>query len=355
MHQDNAMAQCCRSLLKGPTAPIQFTTTLSQSMASNSPKIVFGGAPIGPGTNFGFPDEESIEKVYKLLEEGGCDTIDTARIYWGSEDWLGKTNAGKRFTIDSKTPGGFVAGASTGENIPQHAKETVEKLGVESVDVYYIHAPDPSLNLEDQLKGINEAHKAGYFKRFGLSNFKAADVQRTYDICKEKGYPLPKVYQGNYSPVARKQETELIPTLRKLGIAFYVYSPLAGGLLTKTPQQLREGGEDAGRYAKSHILSGQYGGLYNKPSYHKALELWEEAAKEAGCSRAELAYRWVAFDSTVDGKHGDAVIFGARKHSQIAETLSWFKRGSVGEAAKAKIDEIWKVVEHEAPLDNYNQ
>ncbi|KAF7347256.1 Aldo-ket-red domain-containing protein [Mycena venus] len=308
-------------------------------MASRSPKIVFGGAPIGPGTNFGFPDEESIERVYKLLEESGCDTIDTARFYWGSEDWMGKTNAGKRFTIDSKTPGGLVAGASTGENIPQHAKETVEKLGVESVDVYYIHAPDPSLDLEDQLKGINEAYKAGYFRRFGLSNFKAADVQRAYDICKEKGYPLPKVYQGNYSAVARTAEAELIPTLRKLGIAFY--------------QQLREGGEDAGRFAKSHILSALYGGLFNKPSYHKALELWEEAAKEAGCSRAELAYRWVAFDSAVDGgKHGDAVIFGARTHSQIVETLSWFKRGSVGEAAKAKIDEIWKVVEHDAPSDN---
>jgi aryl-alcohol dehydrogenase-like predicted oxidoreductase len=211
------------------------------------------------------------------------------------------------------------------------------------------------VELEDQLKGINEAYKAGYFKRFGLSNFKAADVQRVYDIAKEKGYPLPTVYQGNYSAVARKQETELVPTLRKLGIAFYVYSPIAGGLLTKTVQQLREGSEDAGRFAKGHRMQGLYGGLYNKPSYYKALELWEEAAKEAGTSRAELAYRWVAFDSVIDPKYGDAVVFGASKHSQISETLVWLKRGSVGEAAKAKIDEIWKVIEHEAPLDNYNQ
>ena len=155
--------------------------------------------------------------------------------------------------------------------------------------------------------------------------------------------------------VARKQETELIPTLRKLGIAFYVYSPIAGGLLTKTSQQLREGNEDAGRFAKGHMFEGLYGGLYNKPSYYKALDLWGEAAKEAGCSRAELAYRWVAFDSAVDPKYSDTVIFGASKHSQISETLAWLKRGSMGEAAKAKIDEIWKVVEHEAPVDYYNQ
>ncbi|KAJ7361062.1 aldehyde reductase [Mycena albidolilacea] len=322
-------------------------------MASTSLKVIFGGAPVGTGKEF--PDEESIEKIYKLLEDGGCNNIDTARLYGNSEEWLGKTGAGKRFIIDSKTPGGFRAGGSTSETIPQHAKETVERLGVESVDIFYIHAPDATVELEDQLKGINEAYKAGYFKRFGLSNFKVADVQRAYDICKENGYPLPAVFQGNYSAVARKQEAELVPTLRKLGIAFYVYSPIAGGLLTKTSQQLREGSDDAGRFANSHNMQWIYGGLYNKPSYYTALDLWEEVAKEAGTSRAELAYRWVAFDSVLDPKYGDAVIFGASKHSQISETLAWLKRGSVGEVAKAKIDEIWKVIEHEAPLDNYNK
>jgi aryl-alcohol dehydrogenase-like predicted oxidoreductase len=103
------------------------------------------------------------------------------------------------------------------------------------------------------------------------------------------------------------------------------------------------------------MLRPLYDGLYNKPSYYTALELWEAAAKEAGCSRAELAYRWVAFDSVVDSTLGDAVVFGASSHAQIAETLSWFKRGSVGEAANAKIDGIWKVIEKDAPLDTYNK
>ncbi|KAJ7032122.1 aldehyde reductase [Mycena alexandri] len=322
-------------------------------MANTFPKIVFGGAPIGPNPVFPyFPDEESIEKLYKLLEAGGVDTIDTARAYGPSEEWIGKTGGGKRFIIDSKTPGGFIPGSSTGKTIPQHAKETVQRLGVDKVDIFYIHAPDATIPLEDQLQGINTAYKAGHFKRFGLSNFAAADVQRVYDICKEKGYPLPTVYQSNYSAVARKNEAVLIPLLRKLGIAFYVYSPIAGGLLTKTATQLREG---AGRFSKEDGMGGLYAGLYNKPSYYTALDLWAEAAKEAGCSKAELAYRWVAFDSAVDAKYGDAVIFGASKHSQVADTIAWLKRGSVGEKAKAKIDEIWKVVEHEAPVDNYNK
>ncbi|KAJ6459516.1 aldehyde reductase [Mycena sanguinolenta] len=318
-------------------------------MTSNPVKLVFGGAAIGPGMGLVFPNEESIEKVYQLLERGGCNTIDTSRAYPASEEWMGKTGAGKRFIIDSKTPGGLIPGTSTGEGIPQHAKETVERLGVDNVDVYYIHSADPSVDLEDQLKGISAAYSAGRFKRFGLSNFPVEDVQRVYDICKSKGYPLPTVYQGNYSAISRRAETELVPTLRKLGIAFYVYSPISGGLLTKTPQQFRDGIE-GGRLAKSHPLRKVYEGLYDKPSYYTALDMWVAAAKETGYSRAELAYRWVAFDSIVDPKYGDAIIFGAASHTQIEETMGWLRQGSVGAAAKAKIEEIWKVIEHDASL-----
>ncbi|KAJ7779939.1 NADP-dependent oxidoreductase domain-containing protein [Mycena metata] len=336
---------------------------------SSALKLVFGGAPISPNPNFGayFPDEESIEKLYQLLEEGGVDAIDTACAYGSSEEWIGKTGGGKRFPVDSKTPGGFIPGSSTGESIPQHAKESVERTRVEKkampffmilgyrkpfihnpsafnienldkqlglgslnakfkhvyaallcivfqpvavqsafkwlkLDVLYIHAPDPSVLLEDQLQGVNTAYTAGYFKRFGLSNFSPADVQRVYDICKEKGYPLLGHQTANYSAVARKNEVVLFPLLRKLGIAVYVYSPIAGGLLTKTSAQVRTR-EGAGRYSKdAGALEALYGGLYNKPSYYTALDLWGEAANGAGCSGAELAYRWVAFDSAVDGK-----------------------------------------------------
>ncbi len=73
------------------------------------------------------------------------------------------------------------------------------------VNVYYIHAPDPLLNLKDQLSSINNAYKAGYFKRFGLSNIIVADVEHIYAICKDKGYLLPSVYQANYSPIMHKQ------------------------------------------------------------------------------------------------------------------------------------------------------
>ena len=67
------------------------------------------------------------------------------------------------------------------------------------VDVYYLHAPDPRVPLQDTLSGINELHQQGAFKRFGLSNFPAHQVEDIVAIAKESGFILPSVYQGNYN------------------------------------------------------------------------------------------------------------------------------------------------------------
>ena len=100
-------------------------------MARSGLKPVFGGGPIGEGKDFA--TVPVVEELYKLLKEGGCDIIDTARLYSNSEEWIGKTGGGDQFIIDSKTPGGFVPGGSTSSGILQHAKETVERLGVKKV------------------------------------------------------------------------------------------------------------------------------------------------------------------------------------------------------------------------------
>lgn len=77
----------------------------------------------------------------------------------------------------------------------KEAENSKKMLGV-NVDIYYIHAPDEGTPLEETMEAINEVYKTGFFKRFGLSNFKVEDVQKAYDICKEKGYVVPSVYQG---------------------------------------------------------------------------------------------------------------------------------------------------------------
>lgn len=307
-------------------------------------EVVFGAAPIARQEDW-FPQAEDV------LEKYGVKKIDTAQLYEGSEVTLAKFDAPSRFVIDTKWRGGFVPPDAPEEDAHQVAKDCLSRLGTKSVDIFYIHSPPPGDNKEKYLASINEAYKAGLFKRFGLSNFKVEDVQKIYDICKSKGYVLPTVYQGNYNPVARKQETVLLPTLRKLNIAFYVYSPIAGGFLTKTKQEVLDG---AGRFDKATPIGKIYAGLYSKPILLEALAEWEEAAKEEGCTRAELAYRWVTFNSPLKPEYGDAIIIGASRLEQLEQTLKGLQAGPLSKNAAAKIDHIWSKIEHESPLDNYH-
>lgn len=162
---------------------------------------------------------------------------------------------------------------------------------------------------------------------------------------------MPTVYEGNYNPVARLQEDLLFPTLRKLGIAFYAYSPLAGGFLTKTAQQISEG---AGRF-NDQTIGGMYKAMYAKPSFISVLAKWEKLAAEEGVSRAELAYRWVAHNSPLKREYGDGIIIGSGKNEQLEETLQGIEKGKLSDNACKVIDAIWEEVKHDAPYDNYNK
>lgn len=218
------------------------------------------------------------------------------------------------------------------------------------VDVFYIHMPDRKKPFEPVLDGINELHKSGMFKRFGLSNFLAAEVEEVIRICQEKNYVLPTVYQGLYSAVARRQESELFPTLRKHGIAFYAYSPIAGGFLTKSRADFQEEGKV--RWDPATFLGKLHNAIYNKPVMLEALDKWEKVAKEAGVSKAELAYRWVVHNSILNGDLGDAIVFGARNMEHLKATLASLKNGPLDKDVEEKIEGIWKMVEKDSPLNN---
>jgi aryl-alcohol dehydrogenase-like predicted oxidoreductase len=203
-------------------------------------QTIFGGAQFQREGRFA--DPSTLLKVYDALEEAGVRKIDTAHIYGASEEILGQTGGSKRFEIDTKAPGGLIPGSMTAQGVQGFAHTSKKLLGVEQVDVYYIHAPDV-VPVEEMLAGVNEIYKEGWFKRFGLSNFLAEDVQKIYDICKREGYPLPTVYQGDYSAIARKQEEELLPLLRKLDIVSLhkpLINQLASNRTAKRPSTLTQ-------------------------------------------------------------------------------------------------------------------
>lgn len=173
----------------------------------------------------------------------------------------------------------------------------------------------------------------------------------------QKGKVKPTVYQGNYNPVARRYETTLIPLLRELKIAFCAYAPLAGGFLVNDVSSLKindsqRGGE--GLWDPSSRVGVMYHDRDNRPALLNALTDWENIADESRCLKAELAYRWVRYNSILKPEYGDTVILGAGSGKQLEETLKGIQNGPLDELVVKKIDRVWETVKDEAPIDHFH-
>lgn len=216
--------------------------------------------------------------------------------------------------------------------------------------MFYIHVPDRRTPLEETLAGINELYKAGKFKRFGLSNYLANDIEDVMRISKQHNYVLPTVYQSNYSAVARRQEAEIFPILDKYKIAFYAYSPLAGGFLTKTVDQVLN--STTGRWDPNTFLGKTHRKLYQKTALLSALKLWEEISDKYGISKSELGYRWIVYNSHLSAKRGDAVVIGASSITQLQQTMKGLSKGPLSEEVAKAIDQVWEISKSQVHLDN---
>lgn len=184
-----------------------------------------------------------------FYERGGRH-LDTSRNYSpsakaSSEPRLGAANAGSRFNIDTKivgVPGNgpFHTAEKTKSSIDASVADLKLPDGAK-VDIMYLHLPDRETPFEETLKAMNQAYQEGKFKRLGLSNYTADEVEKIVAICKDKGYVAPAVYQGQYNPLVRSGEDILFPVLRKHNIAFYAYSPAAAGVFVGNQKTAQSG------------------------------------------------------------------------------------------------------------------
>ncbi|KAJ1551350.1 hypothetical protein HK405_014684, partial [Cladochytrium tenue] len=244
-----------------------------------SAKIVFGAA--GPIWN---NEDADADTLLAVLAEHGVRELDSARVYGESEERIGQRRVvDKGFAVHTKHPGGFGPPGASKQGILDVAATSFQLLKLDQVDIYYLHSPDRNRPVEETLSGIQELYTQGRFKRFGLSNFLPHEVEEVVRVAREKGYVLPTVYQGNYNAVARGQEAELFSVLRKHGIAFYAYSPLAGGFLTKSKAQFVTGAKGEGRFVEGGgFLTDLYREMYVKPKLLDALDTWAAISNDAG-------------------------------------------------------------------------
>ncbi len=180
-------------------------------------------------------EEESLATIRRALELG-IDFLDTADMYgpFTNEKLVGKALGGRRDEVVLATKFGNVRGEN-GERLgisgdPDHVRKaceaSLERLGVEYIDLYYQHRVDPETPVEETWGAMKELVEAGKVRYLGISEAAPETIRRAHAV-----HPVSAL-QTEYSLWSRDVEDEILPTVRELGIGFVPYSPLGRGFLT---------------------------------------------------------------------------------------------------------------------------
>ncbi|KAF1842382.1 Aldo/keto reductase [Cucurbitaria berberidis CBS 394.84] len=292
--------------------------------------------------------------ILDTLRSHGHAEVDTSRFYGNgsSEEWLGALKWKERgLILDTKffpNTGGWFGRAEKHLTLPdmqQALDASLQALGTTSVDLWYLHAPDRSVPIEQTLSGVHALFQQGKFTKWGLSNFMAWEVSAICEICLRNAYPLPSVYQGSYNALYRTVENELLPCLRKYKIAFYAFGPLAGGWLTSRYRRdtAAEGLEAGSRFDPSHIQGRMYRERYWNDSFFDALELLRNSLKAEGgaMTESEAALRWMMHHSQLKRELGDKVIVGASSQQQLEMNLVDLEKGSLPDGVIEAFNQGW--------------
>ena len=249
----------------------------------------FGG--IGSAPAF-FGQGETREQAFALMDAAwamGLDWFDTADAYGGgrSEAWIGEWIAAtsNRPRITTKTFNPMDAGLDSGlalDRVHRQLDSSLERLGVDRVDLYLAHEPDPAVPVADTIRAFEEVAEAGKAGAWGLSNYGAPELQDALAAGR------PVLLQNSFSLLFRDDEAEVIPLCSSEGIAYQCFGPLAGGWLT-------------GKYrAGTSLPEGSRMTLRPEPYVHldsddvyRSLDGLEAAAADRCVSMAGLALAWL--------------------------------------------------------------
>lgn len=291
--------------------------------------------------------DEEAALMFKTAMDNGIRDFDTAYVYNNGEceRVIGRVLEkfeDKNYRIATKV-NPRITGKLDREAILAQFNESLERLKTDSVDILYLHFPDHLVTLEEMLSTCDELHKEGKFNELGLSNYPASEVEKACEIAKANGWVMPVVYEGIYSALNRKVEDELFPVLRKYGMRFSAYNPLAGGLLTGKYKSIDDMPSD-GRFVKRP----NYKGRYWLESNFKAVNIIREACVKENISMVEASFRWLAYHSCICFEKGDAILIGASRPSQLVQNIETFAGGPLPEALVKAYEEAWEVCKDDA-------
>jgi len=264
-----------------------------------------------------FDENESINTLHKAIDLG-VNFFDTADMYgWGANERLiGKAFKGRwddvilatKFAVMRGPNGEFLGLNGKPEYIKQACDQSLQNLGVESIDLYYMHRKDPKVEIEEIVGAMGELVKQGKVKHLGLSEVDAETLRRAHAV-----HPITAL-QTEYSLWSREPEKEIFDVCKELGITFVAYSPLGRGFLTGAIK------------SRADFEQGDF--RLNNPRFTdeaisenlKFVEVLDQIAQNKKVTKAQVALAWIL------GQNDEIVsIPGTRKVQRLEENLGAFK------------------------------
>ena len=273
-------------------------------------------------------DEDASHAQLDTFVEAGGNLIDTADVYSDgvSEEiigrWLGKQPAGIRSQVVLATKGRFAMGDGPNDvglsrrHLRDALDASLRRLGVESVDLYQVHAFDPHTPLDETLGFLDDAVRAGKISYVGLSNYTGWQVQKVVDLAEFRGLARPVTLQPQYNLLVREIEWEIVPACESTDLGLLPWSPLGGGWLTgkytrdARPTGATRLGEDPERGVEAYDRRSTAQRTWD------VIDAVESVASSRGVTMAQVALAWV-----VDRPMVSSVILGARTVEQLQDNL----------------------------------
>ncbi|WP_026422050.1 aldo/keto reductase [Actinokineospora inagensis] len=238
--------------------------------------------------SLGNPDHDAAIRIIHRALDAGINFIDTADVYsrGESEEIVGKALKGRRDDVVLATKARLPMGDDPNRQgasrrwLVRALDDSLRRLGTDHVDLYQIHRPDDSVDVEETLSALSDLIRAGKVRAVGSSSFPASDIVESHWVSERRGLERFRTEQPVYSILNRGIEREVLPVCERYGMGVLVWSPLAGGMLT-------------GRYRKGQAADthrSRFG--FRQLTDDQRLDVVEQlipVADEAGMSLTHLA------------------------------------------------------------------
>ncbi|HWI42718.1 MAG TPA: aldo/keto reductase [Nocardioides sp.] len=296
----------------------------TRTLGTTAPLTVsaLGLGCMGMSEFYGTPDEQGgIATIHRALDLG-VTFLDTADMYgpFTNERLVGKAiaaAAGGRDQVQLATkfgnerlPDGTRVGVNGKPDYVRRACDaSLERLGVDHIDLYYQHRVDKTVPIEETVGAMKELVEAGKVRFLGLSEASPQTIRRAHAV-----HPITAL-QTEYSLFTRDLEDEILPTLRELGIGLVPYSPLGRGLLTGAISSATLGDDDSRTTAYFPRFQGE-----NLDANLALVDRIRAVAEDKGCTPGQLALAWVLAQG--DDRLGVAPIPGTKRVKYLEENVA---------------------------------